>query len=89
MKSRPEAWVSWLPDQSVERYCDDQIMPVGSEIDSVSLHALKDVLLEPAGIGLEVIYLDRSVGAEVNTLLLNSVTSSDFTGGTIRLLYRP
>nr|POE89984.1 ubiquitin thioesterase otubain-like [Quercus suber] len=89
MKTRPDAWANWLPGQSVDRYCDEQVMPIGSEIDSVSLHALKDVLLEPAGIALEVIYLDRSVGSEVNTLHLESVTSGDFTTGIIRLLYRP
>nr|POF05450.1 hypothetical protein CFP56_69476 [Quercus suber] len=49
MKTRPDAWANWLPGQSVETYCDNQIMPMGSEIDSVSLQALKNVLLEPAG----------------------------------------
>lgn len=89
MKSRPEDWAPWLLGRTVEKYCDDEVMPTGSEIDNVSLIALKDVLLSPAGIALEVLYLDRSEGEEVNTHRMDPVTSGGFTVGTVRLLYRP
>lgn len=62
-------------------------MPIGSEIENVGLSALKDVCLSPAGITLEVLYLDRSEGDEVNMHRFSPVSGFDI--GTIRLLYRP
>jgi len=64
-------------------------MPTSSEIDNVSLSALKDVFLSPAGIALEVHYLDRTEGSEVNMHRFDPVNPGGYTIGTIRLLYRP
>lgn len=64
-------------------------MPVASEIENVSLIALKDVLLSPVGITLEVLYLDRTEGSEVNMHRMDPVNHGGFAIGTIRLLYRP
>lgn len=73
----------------MEQYCDFQVMPMGSEIDNVSLSALKDVFLSSAGIALEVLYLDRTEGEEVNLHRFDPVGHHGGTIGTIRLLYRP
>jgi ubiquitin thioesterase protein OTUB1 len=58
-------------------------------MENVSLAALKDVLLSPAGIALDVLYLDRSEGVEANSIRFSPVNSGGFEIGTIRLLYRP
>ena len=87
MKTHPENYTGWLIGQTVEKYCDDQVMPMGSEIDNIGLSALKDVLLSPAQIALEVMYLDRSAGDEVNLHRFDPI--SGYTCATVRLLYRP
>jgi len=89
MKTRPGDYAPWLLGQTVDHYCDAQVMPTGSEIENVSLSALKDVFLSPAGIALEVHYLDRTEGSEVNMHRFDPVNPGGFTIGTIRLLYRP
>lgn len=71
---------------SVDEYCAQFITAHQPEIDHPGVSALADVLLKPAGIGLDIIYLDRSTGSEVN--------AHDFAPNlngfaTIRLLYRP
>lgn len=67
----------------------NMILPVGAEIEHVGLSALKDVLLAPAGIFLEVLYLDRSEGSEVTMHRFDPVNNGGFTVGNVRLLYRP
>ncbi|KAL9526824.1 Ubiquitin thioesterase [Sphaerulina musiva] len=89
MKTRETEWAPWLSNQSVDAYCRDEIMPVGAEMDNVALQALKDVLLSPAGIRLEVLYLDRSEGSEVTMHRFDPVAAGGFTLGSVRLLYRP
>ncbi|KAK4539840.1 hypothetical protein LTR36_010301 [Oleoguttula mirabilis] len=90
MKTRPSEYAPWLLGQTVDQYCDHHVMPIGSEIDNVSLSALKDVLLSSAGIALEVLYLDRTEGGEVNMHRFDPVNpQGGLTIGTIRLLYRP
>lgn len=90
MKTRQSEYAPWLLGQTVDQYCDSQVMPIGSEIDNVSLSALKDVLLSSAGIALEVLYLDRTEGSEVNMHRFDPVNHpGGITIGTIRLLYRP
>ena len=87
MKTRPQEYAPWLLGQTVDEFCNNSIMPIGSEIENVGLSALKDVALSPAGITLEVLYLDRSEGDEVNMHRFSPVSGFDI--GTIRLLYRP
>lgn len=73
--------------QTVDQYCEAQIMPVKAEIEHLGLSALKDVLLSPASLALEVMYLDRSIGDEVNLHRFDPI--SGYTAATVRLLYRP
>ncbi|KAM3422311.1 hypothetical protein BST61_g2670 [Cercospora zeina] len=89
MKSKETEYAPWLLGQTVENYCSNQVLPVSAEIDNVALSALKDVLLSPAGILLEVLYLDRSEGSEVTMHRFDPVASGGFTLGSVRLLYRP
>lgn len=87
MKTHSENYAGYMLGQTVEQYCSDQIMPMGSEIDHLGLSALKDVLLCPAYIALEVMYLDRSAGDEVNLHRFDPI--GGYTAATMRLLYRP
>ena len=89
MKTRQQEYAPWLLGQTVEEYCNASVLPITSEIDNVSLSAVKDVLLSPAGITLEVLYLDRSEGSEVNMHRFSPVNHGGFDIGIIRLLYRP
>ena len=90
MKTRSQEYAPWLLGHTVDQYCNDSIMPMDSEIENVSLSALKDVLLSPAGIALEVLYLDRTEGGEVNMHRFDPVNPRGGAAiGTIRLLYRP
>ncbi|KAF2763961.1 cysteine proteinase [Teratosphaeria nubilosa] len=88
MKTRPGDYAPWLIGQTVEQFCENHVMPIAAEIDNVSLIALKDVLLSPAGFALEVLYLDRTDGSEVNMHRFDPV-GLPVTIGTICLLYRP
>ena len=92
MKTHDAEYAPWLLGQTVDQYCDASILPVGAEIDHVGLTALKDVLLSPAGIALEVLYLDRSEGQEVTMHRFDPVNVVNTNGpvlGSVRLLYRP
>jgi ubiquitin thioesterase protein OTUB1 len=56
------------------------------------MSALVDVLVKPAGIAVEILYLDRTPGEEVNTYRFDPVDHSGViisTPPTFRLLYRP
>lgn len=82
----------FLLGRDVKEYCNMAVEPTSSEIDEVSIRALFDLLLKPAGIGLEVSHLDRTPGQEVNT---HSYIPSGANGHplldfpVVRLLYRP
>jgi ubiquitin thioesterase protein OTUB1 len=87
MKTHPENYAGYMIGQTVDQYCDEHIMPMDSEIDHLGLSALKDVILSPASLALEITYLDRSAGDEVNLHRFDPI--SGFTASTVRLLYRP
>lgn len=87
MKTRETEWAPWIENQSVETYCNNEVLPIGAELEHVPLQALTAVLLSPAGIRLEVLYLDRSEGSEVTMHRIDPIASG--TLGSVRLLYRP
>lgn len=70
----------------LDTYCATRIEPVKTEIDEIGLKALVDGVIEPAGFGVEILYLDRSEGDAVTP---HQLTSSHSENATIRLLYRP
>lgn len=73
-------------EMTVDEYRVSRIDPTNQEIDQIGLQALTDAIVSPAGIALEVLYLDRSMGEEVTPHQFSQVTDSPYS---IRLLYRP
>lgn len=76
----------------IQGYCREYIEACGREIEHLGINVLANVLLKPAGIVLEIAYLDRSPGPEVNTYRIPAeATGRDPTtlGPIIYLLFRP
>ncbi len=92
MRSHPDYYADFLPDSDVDTYCRTTIEPAIKEIDNVGLQVLATALINEAGIAIEVLYLDRSPGAEVNHHEWNVLDAEGKvveSASTIRLLYRP
>lgn len=79
-------------DLGIEGYCQTVLQRHNVEIDHLGLILLVNVLLKPVNFVLEVAYLDRSPGTEVNTYRFpeeaNAQPSSGL-GPIIYLLFRP
>lgn len=77
----------------LKTYCQHNVEASNCEIDHVAMTALAEVLVKPPGFGLEVLYLDRSPGTEINNTLRIEPTGHDgfpeANAPTMRLLYRP
>lgn len=86
MKTRPDEYAPFVLPQTVESYVESAIMPHGTEIDHPGINAITDILLKPAGIALDVIYLDLSQGDDATTHQFAAGTEASTT---INLLYRP
>ncbi|KAI9833326.1 MAG: hypothetical protein M1819_003721 [Sarea resinae] len=93
MKTNQEAYQPFIIDKSVSQYCESQIEPYNVEIEHVGMTALIDSLIKPAGFAVEILYLDRSAGEEVNCIRFELETPAGtpvFPDAlTARLLYRP
>lgn len=85
MKLNPDRYEAYLT-MPLDQYCATRIEPVRTEIDEVGLQALVDGVIKVSGIGVEILYLDRSEGEHVTPHIL---TDSRPSQATIRLLYRP
>lgn len=91
----PEAqdYVPFLLDMGgIDGYCDNVINIPNREIEEVGLRILWNVLLKPTNMVLEIAYLDRSAGEEVNTYRIpDEATGQDPStlGSLICLLFRP
>ncbi|KAL9603590.1 MAG: hypothetical protein Q9219_001093 [cf. Caloplaca sp. 3 TL-2023] len=93
MKNHSESFLPYTGIPSIDQYCAARIEPYAVEIDNVGLQAFFEAVLKPAGLALQVLYLDRSPGKQVNEINwpaepLNPVSTYAGTP-TIRLLYRP
>jgi ubiquitin thioesterase protein OTUB1 len=76
----------------VEGYLQTTVMPVNREIDHICVVLIHAILLAPANIVLEIAYLDRSEGTEVNVHRFPEEANGQdpsTLGPTIYLLYRP
>ena len=86
-----QPFVLEYPD--LKTYCQHNIEASNCEIDHVAMAALADAIVKPAGFGLEVLYLDRSPGAEITNTYRVDPTGPDgyplANAPTMRLLYRP
>lgn len=93
MKSNPERYMPYLEGMTIDHYCVTHIDPYSVEIDHIGLQACIDSVLQPAGIAVQVLYLDQSAGEQGNEIDLPSelatATAAYGAAHTIRLLYRP
>jgi ubiquitin thioesterase protein OTUB1 len=73
-------------EMTARDYCKARIEAHVQEIEQAGLQVLTDGVIAPAGIAVEVLYLDRSEGDAVTP----HIFVPDGTNlPTIRLLYRP
>lgn len=92
MKMYPHVYAGFLAGMDVNTYCEQNIEPAAIELDHLGLQCLATSVINEAGIGIEVLYLDRSEGEEANTLgfpVLDGEGKVVEGPPTIRLLYRP
>ncbi|KAF2146228.1 uncharacterized protein K452DRAFT_220097 [Aplosporella prunicola CBS 121167] len=92
IQTHPADFAPFLLDQDIRSYCSTHIEAAVCEIEHVGVNALFNVLLKPAGLALEILYLDRSAGEEGNTFRYDVIGHDGLTildPPTIRLLYRP
>lgn len=87
ISTHQEDYAPYMVNETVEHFCK-YIETVDSEMDHRSLNALHSVLLSDIDIAMEVLYLDRSEGEEVNSHQWGADTGST-PRAHIRLLYRP
>ena len=86
MQFHPEQYQPFLEGMTVYDYCKTHIEAHAQEIDQAGLQVLTDGIIAPAGIALEVLYLDLSEGDEVTP---HAFVPNAADWPTIRLLYRP
>ncbi|KAK6502286.1 hypothetical protein TWF506_002869 [Arthrobotrys conoides] len=97
MKFHPDTYAAFLIDHpTIEEYCGAQIEPYGVQIDHLGIKALIDILFFPAGLTVEISYLDRSDSDEVNVHKFEPEAGFSPTSGSedevqnpLRMLYRP
>ena len=79
-------------DLGWQKYCATVLECPNVEIDNLGIVLLVNILLKPVGFVLEVAYLDRSPGTEVNRFRFPEEANAQDTttlGPIIYLLYRP
>ena len=81
----PDGYEPFL-EMPLNDYRQARIDPTNQEIDQIGLQALTSGVIAPGGIGVEVLYLDRSAGDEVTP---HQFVDDGQIRPTIRLLYRP
>lgn len=94
LKSSPDAYQGFIPDGlGVDGYRKNWLEPVDQEIDHLGMSLLIDVLLKPIGFAVEIVYLDRSEGSQVNSHIMQAEDSNGVPTNPgapmIHLLYRP
>ena len=95
MNEKGDLYKEFLPEgMSVDQYRQAHIDPASAEMEEMSLKCAYDLLLDGAGIVLEISYLDRSPGDKVNVHLYEPQEKPDNpdaskSAPTMRLLYRP
>lgn len=87
LKGNRDQYDAWCVD-GVDAYVHSVIDPIDREIEELGVTLLVEVLLKPVGFTLEIAYLDRSAGTEVNTHRFPESTASS-GGPFMHLLYRP
>ncbi|KAJ3558304.1 hypothetical protein NPX13_g9738 [Xylaria arbuscula] len=91
LKGHSDQYASYL-DTDIGTYIDSTVLPVNREIDHICVVLVHDILLKPVNIVLDIAYLDRSEGSEVNVHRLPDEANGQdpaTLGPVIYLLYRP
>jgi len=94
LKGSPESYQGFILDgQGVVGYSKNVLEPTNQEIDHLGMTLLIDILLKPIRIAVEIVYLDRSQGTQVNSHIIQEKDSNGVPtnpgGPMIHLLYRP
>ena len=93
LKSNAEKFNPFVPDgQDISAYCQANIELPDREIDQIGIIALTDILLQPVDFVLEIAYLDRSPGSQVNQYRFPEEANgqdASTLGPIIYLLFRP
>lgn len=86
LKGHRDQYEAWC-ETGIDGYCASMIEPPEREIEELGIVLLVEILLKPIGFSLEIAYLDRSAGTEVNTHRFPESNTS--VGPVMHLLYRP
>ncbi|KAF5867892.1 putative ubiquitin thioesterase protein [Botrytis fragariae] len=94
LKANPQNYQGFIPDGGgVDQYRKEWLEPPNQEIDHLGMTLLIDVLLKPTRFSVEIVYLDRSEGTQVNSHMFQAEDSNGQPtnpgGPIIYLLYRP
>jgi ubiquitin thioesterase protein OTUB1 len=92
LKSNVEAYADFIIDGTIQTYCSHSVELVNHEIEHLGLVALSNVLLKPCNFAMEVAYLDRSEGTEVNVYRFPEEAANQpdsAFASVVYLLYRP
>lgn len=92
LKAYPAPYEPFIPEGlGIAGYCSDVIERVDREIEHLGITLLVNVLLKPINFVLEIAYLDRSPGSQVNIYRFPDGAESQgpTIGSVIYLLYRP
>lgn len=88
MKNAAEYESFLTNDSSIDSYCQSTINPHATEIDHLGIKAVYDAIIGYPGIGLDIVYLDRSEGDRCNVISFGPPSRPSHRGQTICLLYR-
>ncbi|RDA88348.1 hypothetical protein CP532_5630 [Ophiocordyceps camponoti-leonardi (nom. inval.)] len=93
LKSNADTYDPFVPGaQGISAYCSQSMELPNREIEHLGIVALFNILLQPAGIALEIAYLDLSPGSQVNHHRFTDETPGQNApppACTVFLLYRP
>ncbi|CAG8974807.1 hypothetical protein HYALB_00000420 [Hymenoscyphus albidus] len=94
LKANPTEYQDFIQEEDgVEGYIKNWLVPVDREIDHLGMTLLIDILLKPVNFAVEIVYLDRSEGTQVNSHIIQvrdaNGDPTNAGGPMIHLLYRP
>jgi ubiquitin thioesterase protein OTUB1 len=93
LKMNESSYAAFIPDDmGVQGYCSQSIELPDREIEHIGVDALASVLLKPLQVVLEVAYLDRTPGSQVNRYYVPGDANTqdpDTLGSIVYLLFRP
>ncbi|KAI9163985.1 putative COP9 complex subunit 2 [Paramyrothecium foliicola] len=93
LKANADTYSPFVSDENgIQGYCSHSVEILNREIEHLGIVALANILLKPVNFVLEIAYLDRSPGSEVNRYRFpEEANNQDVSnlGPIIYLLYRP